>query len=43
MTLVNYQSHSILWKTVKSPYDFGIPKHENPRPPRPPRFRQFEN
>ena len=31
------------WKTAKLPYDFGIPKHENPRPPGPPRFRQFEN
>ena len=33
----DYQGHSILWKTVKLPYDFGIPKHENPRPPRLPR------
>ena len=27
---------------MKLPYDFGIPKHENPRSPRSPRFRQFE-
>ena len=31
------QNHSILWKTAKLPYDFGVSKHENPRPPRPPR------
>ena len=37
------QGHSILWKTAKLPYDFGIRKHENPRSPRSPRFRQFEN
>ena len=46
MTLNGFSGYSILWKTAKLPYEFGIRKHENPRSPRSPRsprFRQFEN